>query len=742
MRLGRRNLTAERARRRMTPTWLARALLISASVCMLTLGCGDDSTGTGDSADGAVSADAGATPSTDAAFLDMDATHASDGGGASDAASAQDGASLDAAVADGALADAAAADAASDAAVLTLVSIAISPPSPTIAVGTSLALEATGLFSDNSTRDVTGEVQWTSSDPSRASLGGTHGAVASALAAGQVTISATLGSVVGAISFTVSSATLTSLAVTPSSSMLAAGTKLQFTATGTFSDATTQDLTASATWSSSMQSAATVDAAGLATGLALGDTTISASFAGQSGVTPLHVTSATLTAVTISPALPSIAKGTRQQFVATGSYSDGTTQDLSAQVSWTSATPAVASISSVSGSQGLATGLSAGSTMIGASVGALSASTTLTVTGSTLTSISVTPANPSIAKGTSQAFVATGLYSDNSTQDISAAVTWASSAPTIASIGNAAGSAGVALGVAAGHVTISATLSAISGSTGLTVTPATLVSIALSPSTPTVAKNSAQQFAATGTYSDSSTQDITALVVWASSDTAVATIGNGRVSRGFATTLAAGQTTISATRAGVMGSTVLTVSNATVSSIAVTPSASTAATGTTLQFRAVATYSDATTQDVTTTATWSSSSTNIALVSNTAGSKGLATAVGGGSTNVRASVNGTNGTTGLTVTAAMLVSITVTPDNQRFALGHTQQYTARGTYADSSTQDLTTQVTWSSSNQTVAVVSNTPGSRGLASAVTAGSTTIRALGPRGVMGTTMATVVP
>ena len=88
---------------------------------------------------------------------------------------------------------------------------------------------------------------------------------------------------------------------------------------------------------------------------------------------------------------------------------------------------AVATISNAAGSNGLATSVSAGSTTITAASGSISGSTTLTVTPATLVSIEVTPANPSIAKGTSKQFTATGTYSDNTTQNLTTAVTWSSS---------------------------------------------------------------------------------------------------------------------------------------------------------------------------------------------------------------------------------------------------------------------------------------------------------------------------
>jgi hypothetical protein len=85
-------------------------------------------------------------------------------------------------------------------------------------------------------------------------------------------------------------------------------------------------------------------------------------------------------------------------------------------------------------------------------------------------SIAVTPTNPSIALKTTEQFTATGTFSDNSTQNITASVTWSSSKASVATISNTTGSNGQVAPVAAGTATISATLGSTSGSTTLAVT--------------------------------------------------------------------------------------------------------------------------------------------------------------------------------------------------------------------------------------------------------------------------------
>ena len=87
----------------------------------------------------------------------------------------------------------------------------------------------------------------------------------------------------------------------------------------------------------------------------------------------------------------------------------------------------------------------------------------------------------------------------------------------------------------------------------------TLVSIAVSPVNPSVTGGASQQFAALGTYSDSSTQSLTASATWSSSSTSVATISNATGTSGLATAMAVGTTTITATSGLVSGFATLTV---------------------------------------------------------------------------------------------------------------------------------------------------------------------------------------
>jgi len=558
-----------------------------------------------------------------------------------------------------------------------------------------------------------------------------------------------------ALSFVVEVPVLTSLAVTPTNPSIALGTGQQFTAMGTFSNGTIQDLTGTVTWSSSDASVAVVSNAsgsrGLASSVAVGTTTISATDAGTgiSGATTLAITPAVLLSIEVTPTNPSIALGTSQQFTAIGIYSDGTHQDLTDTLTWSSSDASVAVVSNAPGERGFASSVAVGTTTIAAADGGsgLSGVTTLTVTPAVLVSIEVTPASPSIALGTSLQFTAIGIFSDGAHQDVTQLATWSSSDPSVAGVSNAPKDRGLATGVVLGSTTIAASVSGISGMTTLTVTPAVLTAIDVTPTNGSIALGTQQQFTAIGIYTDSTTQDLTGVVTWSSSLPAVAAISNAPGSHGLATSLSVGVTTIAALEpaSGVSGATTLTVTPAVLLSIEVTPTNPSIPLGTQQQFTAIGIYTDSTTQDLTGVVTWSSSNPVEAAISNAPGSQGLATSISVGATTIAAlePESGISGATTLTVTPAILVSLQVTPVEPSIALGFTQQFTATGTYSDATSQDLTGVVTWSSSNPAVASVSNAPGSQGLATSFAEGETMIAATDSgSGVSDATALTVTP
>jgi plastocyanin len=586
----------------------------------------------------------------------------------------------------------------------TLLSIAVTPTNPSVPKGETEQFTATGTYSDNSTQDLTSQVTWASATPSVATI--TTTGLASAVSLGSSSISATLANISGSTTLTVSAPVLQSIAVTPANPSVPKGLAQQFTATGTLSDNTTTDLTSQVTWASASTTVASINTAGLASTLKVGTSSISATLGNISGSTTLTVTAPIVQSIAVTPANPSVPKGETQQFTATGTLTDGTTQNVTSQVTWASATTTVATISAA----GLATARGTGTSSISASLGGISGSTVLTVTPPVLQSIAVAPANPNVPKGKSEQFTATGTLSDASTQDLTSQVTWASATPAVATIS----SAGLATTLTTGTSSISATLSGLSGSTVLTVTPPVLQSIVVTPANPSIAPGTTVQFSAMGILTDNTTEDVNGQVTWRSATTSIATIA----ASGLATAVAHGTSSISATIGTVVGSTVLTVKNVTISSIAVTPANPSVPKGETQAFAATGTFSDNSTQDITNVVTWASATPAVASIT----AAGVASTLAVGTSSIGATFETKTGSTTLTVTPPVALAIAVTPVNPTVPKGATQQFTATGTYSDQSTQDVTSQVTWASATPSVATISGA----GLATTLIVGTSKISA----------------
>jgi hypothetical protein len=203
----------------------------------------------------------------------------------------------------------------------------------------------------------------------------------------------------------------------------------------------------------------------------------------------LGLPEAQLTTVVVTPATASIVAGTNQQFTATANYADGTSRNVTTASAWVSATPAAATIGAASG---LATGVAGGSSAISASYNGKTGAATLTVTPPpVLVSVTVTPANSTIAIGATRQFVATANYS-NGTSAVVVPV-WTSAAAGTSTIA----ASGIATGVASGTVLITATYNTIPGTALLNVT-ADGVPPVLPPAFPvnaSVNMNSAASFA-------------------------------------------------------------------------------------------------------------------------------------------------------------------------------------------------------------------------------------------------------
>lgn len=186
--------------------------------------------------------------------------------------------------------------------------------------------------------------------------------------------------------------TLSAIAVSPTAPVVAPGAAQQLLVTAIFSNGMTVPLWTRVTWASSNPAVASVGTNGLVTGIVEGTAVITATDIGHPDIIHSVTVSVTkLISITIAPADATISAGTGTQFTATGNYtlsSDGTPTawsptwppDLTTLVSWVSASTSIALISNETGSQGIATAVSAGTTTITATDPATGITGTATLT--------------------------------------------------------------------------------------------------------------------------------------------------------------------------------------------------------------------------------------------------------------------------------------------------------------------------------------------------------------------------
>ena len=254
-----------------------------------------------------------------------------------------------------------------------LVSISVGQDRSTIPLGTTAQLKARGVYTDGSTRDLTDSASWSSSPLGIVSV--KPSGLAASLRIGTATVEARSGSVTGAGTLSVSSALLTSIKIASDKALMPLGTTQQMSALGRYTDGSSPDMTNSVSWFSASGQIVSISASGVASAKSFGSSVISATFAGISGSTSLAVAPAALTAIGISPAHPTIPLASSLQLTAIGSFTDGSTRDLTGSVMWGIDNVSIVNISGA----GKAIAQQVGSTGAKATLGGIHGSATIVV---------------------------------------------------------------------------------------------------------------------------------------------------------------------------------------------------------------------------------------------------------------------------------------------------------------------------------------------------------------------------
>jgi len=512
--------------------------------------------------------------------------------------------------------------------------------------------------------------------------------------------------------------TLVRVEFTPASSTLASGLSTDLQLFAVFSNGIRVDVTSQASFSSTNPASVSLSGSRATAGL-VGSSTIQGEFQTASTQIQIQVTAATLSSLRIDPPTATLAAGLTQRFRAYGTFSDSSTSEITSSVVWSVADDVAEFQSSPAG---LLKALHAGDTQVTASLQGKLAHADLHVSAAQLTGLEISPNPLSLPVGIGQQFTATGVFSDGTHSPLTEDVSWSSSDTDTFLISDIPLSKGLGAGLKTGLVRLTVSSGAISAEAQITVTAAVLQTIAITPVDGSVPQGLDLEFHASGHFSDGQNRDISDQVIWASSQEEVASISNLPGSTGRAHGKTVGESEISAQLNGVSASTQLTVSQAVVQSIDVSGASPSLPNGLTRQFSALGHFSDGQSAPITDQVNWTSSDESVAVI----GADGLATAKKPGNTQIRATLGAVTGQAELLVSEALLESLTIEPADSQLPKGLTSQLTATGHYSDGSPRNLTEEVTWSSSNESAATVSNAEGRHGQARALEIGETTVKA----------------
>jgi len=251
-------------------------------------------------------------------------------------------------------------------------------------------------------------------------------------------------------------------------------------------------------------------------------------------------------------------------------------------------------------------------------------------------SLDLTPTSQMLISGQTVQLTATRRFPGGALEDVTGKVTYTTSDRTVASISERGV---VTAGTQTGTAVVKAfdSLSDATALASFTVIAAAITSIDVSP--PVVALTRTSQpraFTATAHFNNGTSSDVTNQVVWSSSNTDVAIVGNTQLDRGVVIPVAPGDTTIIATDAttGITGrSTVfVTGGQAALEAIVVTPNPATVPVAMTQAMIAVGVFADGSTKNVTASVVWTSSRVDVATVS----AIGVVTGVAAGDATVTA----------------------------------------------------------------------------------------------------------
>jgi hypothetical protein len=512
----------------------------------------------------------------------------------------------------------------------TVTGVTVLPAAPVVALGDTITLAASATMSTGDPVDATNAADWSAGGAVALALAGPR--VTAGSSAGTAQVTATLAGVPSAaLDVTVTAARIERIVVSPPYKELASGSQA-YTATATYSDGSSADVTSSASWASDNLAAATMSGA-TATFVAAGTAGVRATLDGvTSRECVLNCGPVLLSSVTVA-ARAGVPKGATRDFAASGAFADGGTRDLTEAANWSSNAATTVSVSTTRGIRGRATGVAdSGTATLTASVptaaGTRSGNTATAASAAERASLFVVPRLATVGVGGTTAFRAFAALSDGTFEDVTASSVWTTSNPAAATT-----TGGVVTGVADGGAALSASLGGRTAHAVATVGAGRVTGLAVDPADPSPIGETGPAVAL-ATFAPSVGGDpaavVTSAVAWLSSDPLASPVdAAGTVSaRRVATSkLSASLGAVVAPDEDVSG--VAAVERA----LRVFPQAAHGVADADVQLAAQTTSSDGSVADRASTSAWSSETESTATISAT----GLVHAVAKGTTRITVS---------------------------------------------------------------------------------------------------------
>lgn len=533
-----------------------------------------------------------------------------------------------------------------------------------------------------------------------------------------------------------------SIIVTPETTV-PSGLDVTYTATGLYPYGQTRDLTAAVLWQSSDTAvAAFTDAASpsRATSGALGSATVTATYKDVAGSAALQVKDASLkvvriipgdTKVTLNPTLDAVPAMKAYDFQALGIYSDGSLNDITAEVVWSTDDAAVAAFDETI--PGTARCIGAGKTTVSAAYKGLVGQVALTVDVAPVSLISISTDIETLVLpiGTTHSLVVTGTYLNGETTVLTDGVTWTSDRPQFATVSNESGTLGLVTPVAGGEAHLTVSVGSVSKTIVVAVTTASIISLEIQQKDLSVPLGGTLDFTVSGTFSDGSVLDLTSAATWTALTPPLLTMGDDTAHPNRGKANAPGAAKIAAGFKGVETKASILVTNAAIVTLRIEPPEISLAKGRRTSLKAFGILSDGTEQEVTATVSWGASNTLIGTVDNAA-FKGVAVGVGVGSTLARATLGTVTQTAKFVVLPAVATALSVSANLMNAPLGLSRQFHAIATFSDGTTSDVTQTAAWSfnflsAGYSLAAYVQNNEGGKGLVKTLALGTTGITAV---------------